>query len=63
MKKVFITAFPNIKPAGTVVVASGEGSSLKVAIKRACENALNSPKLHGKRIVLPMKLVVTEGDE
>lgn len=61
-KKVFVTAFPNIQ-GGKVITCSGEGSHLKVAIKRALDEVFESDKIKGKRIILPMKLVVTEGDE
>jgi hypothetical protein len=58
MKKVLITAFPNIAPAGTAVTREGSGSSLSVAIGRAVDKILKDDKLKGKRIILPMKLVV-----
>lgn len=60
-KKVFITAWPNIAPANTTITTDGEGSSLPVAIDRAIKKAFKHEKLKGKRIVLPMKIVVTEG--
>lgn len=62
-KKVYITAYPNVAPAGTAITEAGEGSTLSVAIGRAVDKALKSKKVKGKRIVLPMKIVVTEGGE
>jgi hypothetical protein len=58
MKKVIVTAFPNIVPAGTAVTRVGAGSNLKVAIGRAVDAIIESDKLKGKKILLPMKLVV-----
>lgn len=63
MKKVFVTAYPNVAPAGMTIVRSGEGSTLQVAIGRAVDEIFKADKLKGKRIKLPMKMVVTEGGE
>lgn len=62
-KTVYITAYPNIAPADTTITEKGEGSTLSVAIGRAIDKAFKHDKLKGKRIVLPMKIVVTEGGE
>jgi hypothetical protein len=62
-KKVYVTAYPNIAPAGITIVRPGEGSTLQVAIGRAVDEIFKADKLKGKRIKLPMKLVVTEGSE
>ncbi len=62
MKKVIVTAFPNIVPAGAVVTRDGQGSSLDVAIGRAVSKILKSDKCKGKKILLPMKLVVTSAE-
>jgi hypothetical protein len=58
-KKVWVTAYPNIVPAGRIIVCSGEGSSLSVAIGRAVDAVLKDDRLKHKKIVLPMKFVVT----
>ena len=62
-KKVFVTAYPNIAPAGTTIVRAGEGSTVQVAIGRAVDEIFKADKLKGKRIKLPMKLVVTDGQD
>ena len=61
-KRVFVTGYPNIAPAGIAIVKSGEGSSTYVAISRAVHEIFKDKRVKGKRIVLPMKLVVTAGD-
>ncbi len=61
-RKVFVTALPNIAPAGTAITRQGEGSSLQVAIGRAVDAIFADERLKGKRIKLPMKLVVTDAD-
>lgn len=58
-KKVFVTGYPNIAPAGISIVRSGEGSNTPIAIGRAVAEIFKDKRLKGKRIVLPMKLVVT----
>ena len=59
-RTVYVTAYPNIAPAGTAVTREGKGSCLSVAIGRAVDNILRDDRVRGKRILLPMKLVVTE---
>lgn len=59
-KRVMVTAFPNIAPAGTAIAKNGCGSNLSVAIGRAVDAILKDDRIKGKRIVLPMRLVVTE---
>lgn len=65
MKTVYVTTWPNVKPANTTITTKGQGSTLPVAIGRAIDEAFKHEKLKGKRIVLPMtmKLVITEGLE
>jgi hypothetical protein len=59
-KCVMVTAYPNIAPAGTVISKQGTGSNLKVAICRAVTAVLQDSRVRGKKILLPMKFVVTE---
>jgi hypothetical protein len=59
-KSVMVTAYPNIAPAGTAISKQGKGSSLSVAICRAVTAVMRDQRVRGKRILLPMKLVVTE---
>jgi hypothetical protein len=59
-KSVMVTAYPNIAPAGTVISKQGKGSNLSVAICRAVTAVMQDQRVKGKRILLPMKLVVTE---
>jgi len=59
-KTVYVTAYPNVAPAGTAITREGKGSCLHVAIRRAVDAIFEDKRLKGKRIVLPMKLVVTE---
>ena len=63
MRKVFVTMSPNIAPAGTTITEYGTGSNLSVAIGRAVDKALKHPKVKGKRIILPIRMVVTDGGE
>jgi hypothetical protein len=62
-KTVYTTLYPNIAPANTSITVKGEGSTLPIAIGRAIDKAFKHEKLKGKRIVLPIKIVVTEGDQ
>ena len=61
MKSVYVTAYPNIAPAGTAITRSGAGSTEVLAISRALKQIYRDKKLKGKRIKLPMRIVVTEG--
>lgn len=59
-KSVMVTAYPNIAPAGIAIAKSGEGSNLSIAICRAVTAVMQDSRVKGKKILLPMKLVVTE---
>jgi hypothetical protein len=60
--KLFVTALPNIVPAGTAITRSGQGPSVPIAIGRALAEIFEDEKLRRKKIILPMKLVVTNGE-
>lgn len=62
IKKVFVTALPNVAPAGTAITVSGMGSTLPIAIGRAVDKVFADKRVKGKRIVLPMKLIITQGE-
>lgn len=59
-KSVMVTAYPNIAPAGVAISKSGRGSNLSIAICRAITAVMQDQRVRGKKILLPMKLVVTE---
>lgn len=59
-KNVMVTAYPNIAPAGITISKVGKGSSLAVAICRGVDAVLKDKRIKGKRLVFPIKFVVTE---
>lgn len=61
LKSVYVTALPNIAPAGIAITQAGTGTSFPRAINEAVKAIFKDKRLKGKRLILPMKLVVTEG--
>jgi hypothetical protein len=59
-KQVMVTAYPNIAPAGVAITKSGKGSKLSIAICRAVDAIMKDDRVKGRKILLPMKFVVTE---
>jgi hypothetical protein len=57
-KSIFVTAFPNIVPAGVAITKKGEGTTLPIAIGRAVDAIFEDDRLKGKRQVLPIRLFV-----
>lgn len=57
--RVYVTAYPNIAPAGTTIVKSGIGTNWSVATGRAIDELYADKRLKNKRLIFPIRAVIT----